>query len=186
MQSFIGTIQPFGFNFAPRNWAKCDGQLISIAQNSALFSLIGTYYGGNGTTNFALPDLRGRTSLCWGQGPGLTDRPIGQPGGTETTTVTVNNMPAHNHVLTGTAHGTAQVNSAAGQQDSPASAVPAVSPNDDYTTVANASGLTNSVIINTSGLGLSHTGGNQSVNNMQPYTVVNWCICLYGIYPSRG
>ena len=93
MEPFIGQIQPFGFNFAPKGWALCDGQLQSIAQNSALFSLLGTTYGGDGRTTFALPDLRGRTMLHQGQGPGLTTRVIGEKSGTETTTLIASNLP---------------------------------------------------------------------------------------------
>src|SRR3712207_3315813 len=96
-EPFIGEIRMVGFNFAPRGWATCDGQLLSIAQNTALFSLLGTTYGGNGQTTFALPDLRGRAALHQGQGPGLTNRVIGEASGTETVTLTTNQMPSHSH-----------------------------------------------------------------------------------------
>ncbi len=95
---FIGQIQTFGFNFAPRGWARCDGQLLPISSNSALFSLLGTTYGGDGRTTFGLPDLRGRAALHQGQGPGLSNRNLGQRAGAENTTLTVNQMPSHNHV----------------------------------------------------------------------------------------
>lgn len=96
---FVGEIQLFGFNFTPRGFASCSGQLLPIAQNSALFSLLGTIYGGDGRTTFGLPDLRGRAAISFGQGPGLTNRPIGQRSGTETTTMTIANLPAHQHTI---------------------------------------------------------------------------------------
>jgi microcystin-dependent protein len=99
-EPFIGGIEINAFNFAPRGFATCDGQLISIAQNTALFSLLGTQYGGNGQTTFALPDLRGRVALHMGQGPGLTSRVIGEVGGTENTTLLIQNLPAHTHTIT--------------------------------------------------------------------------------------
>lgn len=104
MEPFLGQIQAFGFNFAPRGWAGCNGQLLSIAQNTALFSLLGTTYGGNGQTTFALPDLRGRYMVNQGQGPGLSLYTIGQVGGTETTTLTSTQMPIHTHVAVATPH----------------------------------------------------------------------------------
>jgi microcystin-dependent protein len=96
---FVGTIGIFGFNFAPRGWAQCNGQLLSIAQYSALFSLIGTYYGGDGRTTFALPDLRGRVPVNYGQGPGLSSYQIGQRGGAEQVSITIPNLPAHSHTI---------------------------------------------------------------------------------------
>src|SRR5262249_35339115 len=97
-----GTIQAFGFNFAPRGWAQCQGQLLAISQNTALFSLLGTTYGGNGQTTFGLPDLRGRSAIGMGQGPGLSNIDIGQVGGTENATLTVSNLAAHTHTATAT------------------------------------------------------------------------------------
>src|SRR5687767_9318635 len=100
MEPFLGQIQAFGFNFAPRGWAQCQGQLLAINTNTALFSLLGTTYGGNGQTTFALPDFRGRTMVGQGQGPGLSAYTIGQVGGTESVTLTSNNLPAHTHIAT--------------------------------------------------------------------------------------
>ena len=99
-EPFVGEIRMFAGNFAPRNWAFCDGQLLSISQNDALFSLFGTIYGGDGRTTFGLPDLRGRTAVHPGTGPGLSNRRWGEKGGTETTTMTINQMPVHHHVIT--------------------------------------------------------------------------------------
>ena len=100
-QQYIATITTFGFNFAPRGYAQCNGQILAIAQNSALFSLIGTFYGGNGVQNFALPDLRGRVPIHMGQGLGLSNYVIGQPGGAESVTLSIAQMPAHTHAFTG-------------------------------------------------------------------------------------
>ena len=172
MDPFIGQIQPFGFNFAPRGWAKCDGQLLSIANNTALFSLLGTTYGGDGRTTFALPDLRGRAALHQGQGPGLANRPIGQKSGAETVTLNTQQMPSHNHVATlkGSDQGADQSkptgNVLAGAQSYHAPPAPE-SCAADAITVANS-------------------GGGQAHDNMQPYVVINWCIALVGIFPSRN
>src|SRR5262245_53022514 len=102
-EPFLGEIRTFGFNFAPTGWAMCNGQLLAIAQNTALFSLLGTQFGGNGQTTFALPNLQGRVGIHEGQGAGLSQYTIGQVGGTETVTLTVNQIPAHNHSAKGTA-----------------------------------------------------------------------------------
>ena len=99
-EAFVGEIRAFGFNFAPRSWAFCDGQLLPISQNQALFSLIGTFYGGDGRTTFQLPDLRGRAPIKYGNGPGLSSYQLGHRGGLEQVTLTQNQMPTHNHVAT--------------------------------------------------------------------------------------
>ena len=109
MDEYIGIIKLFAGNFAPRNWALCQGQLLPIAQNQALFSILGTTYGGNGTTNFALPDLRGRTPICFGQGPGLQPYVQGQTGGVETVTLIQTQIPAHTHMLNATNHSPARI-----------------------------------------------------------------------------
>ncbi|MFT6245184.1 MAG: microcystin-dependent protein [Salibacteraceae bacterium] len=186
MTPFIGQIQPWGFDFAPRGWALCDGQLMSIAQNTALFSLLGTIYGGDGRTTFALPDLRGRTALHMGTGPGLTTRPIGQRSGVEHNTLQTTQMPAHNHIGTGKL----KVNTSASSADPVGNYPAGLSGRDSggqpvslsgYNTTASANGAADGVEVTT-----SNTGGGQSVNNMQPYLVVNWCIALVGIFPSRS
>jgi microcystin-dependent protein len=172
MDPIIGQIQIFGFNFAPRGWATCEGQLLQIAQNQALFSLLGTTYGGNGTTTFGLPDLRGRVPMHFGSGPGLLIKFLGESGGTENTTLVANNLPSHNHVLNGY--------SEAGTASSPAGAI-----------LANTGALdreyaTAGTIVTMKSDAIGNTGGNQAFNNMQPYLVVNFCIALEGIYPSRN
>ncbi len=178
-EPFLGEIRLFGFNFAPRGWAHCDGQLLPIAQNSALFSLLGTIYGGDGRTTFALPDLRGRVPMHMGTGPGLSSHPIGQKSGNESVTLTETQIPSHSH----TANGTVQAVSGDGNNKGPAGNVPAsLSRENAYSsdtpdTAMAADGV--NVTVN-------NTGGGQAHTNMQPYQVVNFCIALTGIYPSRN
>jgi len=171
MEPFIATIMMFGGNFEIRDWAFCNGQLLSIAQNTALFSILGTTYGGNGTTNFALPDLRGRAPIHWGQGSGLSGITMGQVGGTESVTLLTNNLPAHNHAMTGS--------TLAGNSSVPTGAVPANSGalDKEYSTV-----LTSNVAMAPTGL----AGGNQAVPIRDPYLAVTFLIALQGIYPSRN
>ncbi len=167
-QSYIGQIQSFGFNFAPRNWAFCNGQIMSIAQNTALFSLLGTTYGGNGQTTFALPDLRGRASMHYGQGPGLSNYTIGETAGQETVTLITTEMPAHTHALNAASGG--KLNN-----------VPAANNLGGANIYTNAS--LDSVL---DPLTIGTAGGSQPHQNMQPYLVLNWCICINGIFPSRN
>lgn len=170
-EPFIGQIMLFGGTFAPKGWAFCDGSLLAIQTNSALFAILGTTYGGNGVSNFALPDLRGRTPIGMGAGPGLTPRVQGEKAGEENHTLIGPEMPAHNHAVTvGTSPNQASVGRAAG-------AVPAGGL--FYDSAANASGGLGAV---TCGL----TGGNQGHNNMQPYIAMNYIIALQGIFPSRN
>lgn len=170
---FIAEIRMFGGNFAPRGWAFCDGQVISIAQNTALFSLVGTTYGGNGQTNFALPNLQGRAPMHWGSGPGLAQRNIGQTGGTETVTLAQNQMPFHTHTLYGDS-GTpsTDVPSNTGYPGTPDWVLPYQSSANNLVDMANQA--------------LVPVGGNQPHNNMQPYLAVNFIIALEGIYPARS
>ena len=164
-EPFIGQIILFAGNFAPRGYAVCAGQLLPIAQNTALFSLLGTTYGGNGQTTFALPDLRGRAPLGTGQGPGLSNRTLGEVSGEESHTLTVGELPQHAH-LPQVANGDQTTNRAAGS-------VPANG--GVYSTSPNASGATTGL-----------AGGSQPHNNLQPYLGLNYCIALEGIFPSRN
>ena len=164
-------IQAFGFNFAPRLWAQCDGQLLPIAQNQALFSLLGTQYGGDGRTTFGLPDLRGRLSLHQGNGPGLTDRRIGQKGGAEEVSLTAAQLASHNH---GAKPGGATIDA---DQAAPTNNYPASVASNAY-----AGGTNTSMGAFTT----ENTGSGQGHNNMQPYLVINWCIALQGIFPPRN
>jgi len=158
------------YNFSPRGWAFCNGQILPIAQNTALFSLIGTTFGGNGQTTFALPDLRGRFPNSSGQGPGLSSYDLGQVGGTENVTLTVQQMPAHNHAANCFAD---DANAA-----SPAGNVLANAPNNMYATV-NPNSTMNP-------LAIGNSGGNQPFPVMNPYLTLNFCIALEGIFPSRN
>lgn len=173
MDPFLGQIIMFGGGFAPRGWAFCNGQLLSIAQNSALFSILGTTYGGDGRSTFALPDLRGRTPVHAGTGPGLTTRRIGQRSGAETVTLNLTQVPAHDHTAQ-------QPGSSAGPTTgSPANAQAATVDQDAY----NQGGPTNSSM---QAFTTGSTGGGGGHDNMQPFQVVNYIIAMEGIYPSRN
>lgn len=176
-QPYIGEIRAFGFAFAPKHWAFCNGQLLAINQNQALFSLLGTYYGGNGTTTFALPDLRGRAPLHYGQGPGLSYYAIGEPTGTETVTLLNSNMPSHNHLWA--------ANAAAGDVASPANAFLAGAV-DNTSAPKTTYGSAGGPIVPLAPTMLGSTGSNFAHQNMQPYLVLNYCIALSGIFPSRN
>jgi microcystin-dependent protein len=171
-EPFLATVLMFGGNFAPLGWAFCNGQLLSIAQNTALFSLLGTTFGGDGQTTFALPDLRGRLPLHWGQGPGLSNYDLGQASGTESVTLTGNNLPSHTHPF--------QILANESDPDSkvPANAFFAANPNNFYATTQDGTKM-----------GLQTTGpagGNQPMTIIQPYLCVSFIIALEGIYPSRN
>lgn len=172
MDEYIGTIKVFGFNFAPRGWALCQGQLLPIAQNTALFSLLGTYYGGNGQTTFGLPDLRGRTVVGMGQGPGLSPYDIGQQGGSETVTLLTTQIPQHNHLL--------NAYSESGDVGSPANALLAT------TGALDPEYRASGTLVQMAGNAIGVAGGNQPHNNIQPYLATNYSIALEGIYPSRN
>ena len=163
---FVAEIALFPFNFAPPEWAWCDGQLLPISQNIALFSLLGTQYGGDGRSTFALPNLNGRTPLGWGQGPGLSLYDIGQEGGTEAVTLLPSEIPLHAHTV-GVASTTATT-------PNPAAAVPATAEAELYHSTGQAVGA------------LQPAGGGAPHNNMQPYLTLYYAIALQGIFPPRG
>ncbi len=165
---FIGEIRMFGGNFAPAGWATCDGQLLSIAQNDVLFTLIGTTYGGDGITTFALPDLRGRLPMHMGTGQGLSSRTIGENGGVESVTLTTSQIPAHPHA--------ALAQSATGNQPSPAGNIWAASSLNQFSSSA--------ANVTMNPLSVGADGGNQPHNNLMPYLCVNFIISLFGIFPS--
>ncbi|MFN8531781.1 MAG: tail fiber protein [Anaerolineae bacterium] len=166
---FIGEIRMFAGNFAPNGWAICDGSLVAISENETLFNLIGTTYGGDGQSTFALPDLRGRIPVHQGQGPGLQNYVIGQQAGTETVTLTVNQMPSHGHPYVGT------LNPAAAT--SPNNSVFARAAGDVYTSdLSSMSPMAPQSV--------SQIGGSQPHDNVMPYLVINFIISLFGIFPS--
>ena len=171
---FIGEIRMFAGNFAPRGWAKCEGQLLPIAQNTALFSIFGTTYGGNGITSFALPDLRGRGPVHGGfsQGPGLPQVNLGQKGGAAEFTISSANMPSHSHQVTAVAaDGTS------------------ASPNNNYlaqTKTLDPEYATGGAPTTMNSAMIGNTGGGQSISHRSPYTGVTFIIALVGIYPSQN
>lgn len=171
-EPFIGEIRIFPYNFAPRGWAFCQGQIISIAQNTALFSLLGTTYGGNGQTTFALPDLRGRTIIGQGQGPGLSPYSLGQMAGTESTTLNINQMPMHTHPF--------QNSASENDADSkiPLNNFFASQTNNFYSTSQDGTKMG----MQTTGV----SGGNQPFSILSPYLTLAPCIALQGIFPSRN
>ncbi|REJ76582.1 MAG: phage tail protein [Acidobacteria bacterium] len=171
-EPFIAEIRIFAGNFAPQGWAFCNGQLLPIAQNTALFSLIGTTYGGDGRTTTALPNLEGRAPMHPGRGPGLTDRRLGQRGGVETVTLTEAQLPNHNH--------SAQGGLGAANERNPGNHYP-----------GQVAGRGTSVYAPPTGTqvpfeSLADSGGSQAHNNMQPFLTMNFIIALVGLYPSRS
>lgn len=169
---FIGEVKLFAGNFAPRGWALCEGQLLAINSNTALFSIIGTMYGGDGRTTFALPDLRGRVAVGPGSGPGLSSYRIGEKKGSETTTLTTNHLPSHSHSANGV--------STIGNSNEPAGKLPAQTGlfDNEYSD-APADVQLNSTMI-------GNTGGSQPVDIRQPSLSINYIICLQGVFPSRS
>jgi microcystin-dependent protein len=172
MDPFVAEIRIFPFNFAPKGWAWCDGQLLPLSQNTALFSLLGTTYGGNGKSNFALPDLQGRAPMHPGQGPGLSLHDLGEIGGSETVTLLESEIPAHNHFV--------NAHALNGSTSQPGGQVFARS------TVGNAykaAGGTPAIMAPQT---LAPAGGAQPHNNMQPYLTFYFCIAMQGVFPPRG
>ena len=172
----LGQLMLFGGNFCPRGWAKTDGQLLPIAQWSALFSLLGTTYGGDGRTTFGLPDLRGRSPIGEGNGPGLGSYSWGQKGGTVNFTLTTANMPSHNHT------GTLRASTAVGDSANPNNKALAVDASGDR--IYHTAGATNDMAAGI--LKIDNNGGNQAVNKRSPFTSMYWCIATQGVYPSRN
>lgn len=180
-EPFIAEIRIFAGNFAPRGWAFCNGQLLPISQNTALFSILGTTYGGDGRTSFGLPDLRGRVAMHQGTGPGLTNRRLGERGGSETTVLTQAQLPAHTHAATSVANA---VGPAGNSNDAIGNFWA-----DDFGVSSGtyhsgpATGQMNAGAVTTT---IANTGGGQAFNNMQPFLTVNYIIALVGIFPSRN
>lgn len=171
---FVAEIRIFPFNFAPKGWAFCDGQILPISQNTALFSLLGTVYGGDGKSTFALPDLQGSVAMHPGQGQGLSLRDLGEIGGAETVTLLVTEMPFHTHTL--------QAFNQLGDQFGP-------NANGTFTLARSGGGAvyntTVSNLVTMAPQALSPAGGSLPHNNMQPYLTLNYCIALQGVFPAR-
>ena len=168
-EPFLAEVRVMGFNFAPRGWAFCDGQILPINQNQSLYSLLGTTYGGDGRTSFALPDMRGRTPIHVGNG-----HREGQKSGEETHTLAGNEMPNHDHVLFGSGN---QANS-----DTPTGRLPAKKPQvggqEIFATSGTKTNMASGMVVN--------VGGGQAHDNMMPYIALNFCIALQGLFPSRN
>lgn len=171
---FVAEIRIFPFNFAPKGWAFCDGQLLPLSQNTALFSLMGTTYGGNGKSNFALPDLQGRAPMHPGQGPGLSLHDLGETGGSETVTLLESEIPAHNHMVSAA--------SSTGNSPTPGSNVVLckIAGENAFHTQAAAPQVLMAA------QALVPAGGDAPHNNMMPYITFNFCIALQGVFPPRG
>lgn len=169
---FLAEIRIFAGNFAPKGWALCDGQLMSISQNTALFSLLGTTYGGDGKSTFGLPNLQGRAPMHPGQGPGLSDHVIGETSGSQTVTLSQSEMPAHNH--------TANCNAGMGDQYAPTGFFWATDAggNNEYASTSDGKVMATGAV--------APAGGNLPHNNLQPYLVLNFIIALQGIFPARN
>lgn len=169
---FLGQIAMFAGNYAPQGWALCNGQLLSISQNPALYSILGTTYGGDGINTFALPDLRGRAPIHAGQGPGLSQRNLGNSFGTETNTLNVSQMPAHRHSVFAVSED--------GNQSVPTGNLPAGTKllDKEYSNAPVNTTMSNNMI--------GDTGGNLPVNNMQPVIVINYIIAIQGTYPTQN
>ena len=170
-QPYVGEIVIVAFNFAPNGWATCNGQLLSISENETLFQLIGTTYGGDGQSTFALPDLRGRVPVHQGQGPGLNSYVLGETGGVETVTLSINQMPSHEHPVSG--------QSALGSTAIPTGSVWASQSRLNVYSSANPDTPMNPASVSTA-------GGNQAHDNRSPYLALNYIISLFGIFPSQG
>lgn len=171
-EAYLAEIRGFAGNFAPRGWEYCNGQLLAISSNQALYSLIGTTYGGDGRTTFALPDLRGRTMIGPGQGSGLSEHRLGAKSGSETNTMNVTQLPNHTHI------GSINTARAAANTANPSGASLAGTQIYENTTVPNTPMSAGSIAV-------GNTGGSQPINNMQPYLASNYIICVQGLYPSR-
>jgi microcystin-dependent protein len=173
MDPFVAEIRIFPFNFAPKGWAFCDGQILPLSQNTALFSLLGTTYGGDGKSNFALPNMQGNVPMHPGQGPGLSLHDLGETGGSETVTLIESEIPAHSHTMI--------ADVTPGNRTGPATFA-----------LARATGATPYVpasasppLVNMADNAITPAGGDQPHNNMQPYLTLNFCIALQGVYPPR-
>jgi len=171
MDPFVAEIRMFPYTFSPKAWAFCDGQLLPISQNTALFALLGTYYGGDGKSTFALPDLQGRVPVAAGQGQGLSERFLGEASGSETVTLLESEMPAHSHTFMAN-NGPANSRAASG--------------NVFARTVGGFQYQAPGPIVQMSANSLAPTGGDQPHNNLMPYLVVQFCIALQGVFPQRA
>ena len=173
MDPFVAEIRIFPFNFAPKGWAFCDGQILPLSQNTALFSLLGTTYGGDGKSNFALPNMQGNAPMHPGQGPGLSLHDLGETGGSGTVSLLESEIPSHSHALMASSTNSSKPNPAGNALARiSGGATPYIAP-------------AGAPLVNFSDNALAPAGGDQPHNNMQPYLTLNFCIALQGVYPPR-
>jgi microcystin-dependent protein len=172
---FLAEIRIFPFNFAPKGWAWCDGQILPLSQNTALFALLGTTYGGDGKSTFALPDLQGSAPMHPGQGPGLSLHDLGETGGSETVTLLITEMPLHNHIPVNARASGGQANPTGNMWGTSSAAKVAAN---FYAPAATPS-------VNMNAVALANSGGSQPHNNMMPYLTFYFCIALQGVFPPR-
>jgi microcystin-dependent protein len=173
MDPFVAEIRIFPFNFAPKGWAFCDGQILPLSQNTALFSLLGTTYGGDGKSNFALPDMQGNAPMHPGQGPGLSLHDLGETGGSDTVSLLESEIPSHSHALM------AQNNPATSQTPAPSVGLA-------RSVTVLAYNPTTSPVVVMADQTVAPAGGDQPHNNLMPYLTLNFCIALQGVYPPRS
>ncbi|HEV7487908.1 MAG TPA: tail fiber protein [Thermoanaerobaculia bacterium] len=171
---FVAEIRMFGFNFAPKGWAQCNGQLLPISQNTALFSLLGTFYGGDGKSTFALPNLEGSVPISQGQGPGLSDRFIGEQSGSEFITLIQTEIPIHSHTMMGNS-----TKNGLNPTPAPDQILAKSQGGNVYTQTTTSLAQMNFQTLGIAGSSLPH-------NNMMPYLIVNFCIAMQGVFPPRG
>jgi len=181
MEPTLAEVSIFAGNFAPRSWASCEGQILPINQNQSLFSLLGTTYGGDGRTSFALPDLRGRMVVGQGHGAGLTNRPLGQKWGAETIRLTTLEIPSHTHIATD-----AKLYISSDDSNLTAEATGAAFAQDEATAYTAATSNIENMASNSVEFTLANTGGNQAHENMFPFQVLRFIICVQGLFPSRS
>ncbi len=181
-EPFIGEVKIFGFNFPPKGYALCQGQLLPISQNTALFSLLGTTYGGNGTVTFALPDLQGRMAIGQGQGPGLPAHVMGETAGVPSVTLLTSNIPSHNHTLH-SVHVQQQASTDNAVESSPDATFPAVTTAASYSDTPTANVYTGGAVVSGT---TDIAGSNVPVDVMNPYLCINYSIAVMGIFPSRN
>jgi microcystin-dependent protein len=182
---FIGEIRAFGFNYAPMNWALCQGQRIEISQNQVLYALISNYYGGDGRIYYCLPDLRGRVAIGQGSGSGILPRFIGQMGGYERFVLTNRQMPSHSHIITHNLKADLRCSDGSGKNTSPVGATISEAENNAFNDDNPNQHMKSGSVTLEGDITAQNSGDNQSCDNMQPFLVINYCIALQGLWPSR-
>lgn len=192
MEGIIGEIRMFGGNFSPKSWAFCEGQLLPISSNTALFSILGTKYGGNGTTTFGLPNLKGRNAVGFGQGPGLSGYELGEVGGASTVTLTTSTMPIHNHLVSGSVNAVAVALASSSDASTPEPGDKLFAGTTETASLYTSTPSGNDVmrpydtaVSFPGGLTVANAGGGVPFSTLNPTLAVYYIICMYGVFPSR-